>query len=171
MAIMRTVWNAFLLLSFLCAVLVGSPPALAATPRSLTATVERVSDGDTVVVITGNQTKLRLRLLGIDAPEIPHGRKPGQPFGQEARDYLDHPIGGKTVMGDVGSKTLYGAEGGCLVDRLVSFPDPLKRDVVRRGVAHLRNLFAKDQGSGFGDLLSAATGLQRGDLPKNMARS
>jgi len=101
MAITRIVWNSVLLLCFLSAVLVASPPALAATPRSLSATVERVSDGDTVVAITANQTKLRIRLLGIDAPEIPRGKKPGQPYGQEARDYLDHLIGGKTVRVDV----------------------------------------------------------------------
>jgi endonuclease YncB( thermonuclease family) len=52
------------------------------------------------VVIAANQTKLRIRLLGIDAPEIPHGTKPGQPYGEEARDYLDHLIGGKTVRLD-----------------------------------------------------------------------
>jgi endonuclease YncB( thermonuclease family) len=86
-------------LSAVAALLLLLPPSThAATPRTLTATVERVSDGDTVVAITSNQTKLRIRLLGIDAPEIPHGRKPGQPFGQEARDYLDHLIGGETVQ-------------------------------------------------------------------------
>ncbi len=74
--------------------------AHAASPRTLVAKVERVSDGDTVTAISSNQTKLRIRLLGIDAPEVPHGDKPGQPFGEEARDYLDHLIGGKTVRVD-----------------------------------------------------------------------
>jgi len=87
--------------SIVAAVLLLLPPSThAATPRSLSATVGRVSDGDTVVAVTANGTKLRLRLLGIDAPEIPHGAKPGQPFGEEARDYLDHLIGGKTVRVD-----------------------------------------------------------------------
>jgi endonuclease YncB( thermonuclease family) len=62
--------------------------------------VERISDGDTLAAITDNKTKLRIRLLGIDSPEIPYGRKSGQPFGEEARDYLDHHIGGKTVRVD-----------------------------------------------------------------------
>ncbi len=75
-------------------------PPYAATPRTLVAKVERVSDGDTITAITENQTRLRIRLLGIGAPEIPHGRKPGQPFGEEARGYLDHLIGGKTVRVD-----------------------------------------------------------------------
>ncbi len=71
-----------------------------ATTRTVVATVKRVSDGDTITAITSNQTKLRIRLLGIDAPEVPHGKKPGQPFGEEARDYLDHLIGGKTIRVD-----------------------------------------------------------------------
>jgi endonuclease YncB( thermonuclease family) len=75
-------------------------PVHAATPRTLVAKVERVSDGDTITATSSNQTKLRIRLLGIDAPEVPHGKKPGQPFGEEARDYLDHLIGGKTVRVD-----------------------------------------------------------------------
>ncbi len=74
--------------------------AHAATPRTLTAKIDRVSDGDTVTTFTAEETKLRLRLLGIDAPEVPHGDKPGQPYGEEARDYLDHLIGGKTVRVD-----------------------------------------------------------------------
>jgi micrococcal nuclease len=58
----------------------GSAPA--ASPRSLVATVRHVVDSDTITAITVNATKLRIRLLGIDAPEIPHGNKPGQPFGE-----------------------------------------------------------------------------------------
>ncbi len=87
-------WASILVLIHLLLLLVS---AHASTPRTLVAKVERVSDGDTVIAITSNQTKLRLRLLGIDAPEVPHGTKPGQPFGEDARDYLDHLIGGRTV--------------------------------------------------------------------------
>lgn len=75
-------------------------PALAASPGSLVATVQRVLDGDIITAISANGPKLRIRLLGIDAPEIPHGNKPGQPYGEEARDYLDHLIGGKMVHVD-----------------------------------------------------------------------
>ena len=71
-----------------------------AAPRLLTATVQQVSDGDSVTALTVHGTKLRLRLLGIDAPEVAHGTKPGQPYGEDARDYLDHLIGGKTVRVD-----------------------------------------------------------------------
>ena len=70
----------------------------ATPPRTLTAKVERVSDGDTITALTSEGTKLRLRLLGIDAPEVPHGKKPGQPFGEEARDHLARLIGGRTIQ-------------------------------------------------------------------------
>ena len=60
--------------------------AHAATPHPLVAHVNRVSDGDTVIATTNEGTKLGIRLLGIDAPELAKGAKPGQPFGEEARD-------------------------------------------------------------------------------------
>ena len=93
----KTSWMVALALSVL---LIPCTSAHAATPRTLVAKIERVSDGDTVTAISSNQIKLRIRLLGIDAPEVPHGPKPGQPYGEDARDYLDHLIGGKTVRVD-----------------------------------------------------------------------
>ena len=71
-----------------------------AAPRLLTATVQRVSDGDSVTALSANGTTLRLRLLGNDAPEVAYDTKPGQPYGEEARDYLDQLIGGKPVRVD-----------------------------------------------------------------------
>jgi endonuclease YncB( thermonuclease family) len=51
-------------------------------------TVTRVSDGDTLILVTGEGTKLKVRLYGIDAPEVRHEKIPGQPFGKEARTAL-----------------------------------------------------------------------------------
>ncbi len=82
--------------------------AHAGDPRTLVAKVERVSDGDTVIAVTSEGTKLRLRLLGIDAPEVPQGEKPGQPYGKEARDYLDHLVGGQDRAG----RRLWTGRGG-----------------------------------------------------------
>ncbi len=59
------------------------------TPRTLVAKVDRVSDGDTVTGTTSEGTKLCVRLLVIDAPQIPHEAKPSQLVGEEARDYVD----------------------------------------------------------------------------------
>ncbi len=59
--------------------------------------VTKVSDGDTIQVTTNNQTKITIRLSGIDCPEIAKinhktGKisKPGQPFSQEAHEYMVH---------------------------------------------------------------------------------
>ncbi|KOP26375.1 hypothetical protein AMR41_10850 [Hapalosiphon sp. MRB220] len=49
--------------------------------------VVSVADGDTITVRRGNQRK-KIRFCGIDAPEIKHGKQPGQPFGNEAREKL-----------------------------------------------------------------------------------
>jgi micrococcal nuclease len=61
-----------------------------------------VADGDTVTAITANQTKLRIRMLGIDAPETPKGTKfPGQPYGPEAEAYLKRLVEGKHVKVEI----------------------------------------------------------------------
>jgi micrococcal nuclease len=83
---------AILIGSLLCA---GGVDAEA--PRVLQGTVERVSDGDTLIALADNATKLRIRLLGIDAPEISHGRKPGQPLGEEARQFLERLVWNRPI--------------------------------------------------------------------------
>jgi micrococcal nuclease len=51
--------------------------------RSDRVTVERVVDGDTVIVDLGGRDE-RVRLIGIDTPETVDPRKPVQCFGKEA---------------------------------------------------------------------------------------
>lgn len=95
--------NARRLVLALLAVCVGLSllgAAHASTPRIFLATVERVSAGDTLVAVAVKGPRLRLRLLGIDAPVVAHDSKPGQPYGEAARDYLDRLIGGKMVRVD-----------------------------------------------------------------------
>jgi endonuclease YncB( thermonuclease family) len=69
-------------------VLLAAATPQAAPPRGVLATVERVADGDTLMATSENSTRLRIRLLGIDAPEILHRGKPGQTCGVEARQHL-----------------------------------------------------------------------------------
>src|SRR5438105_6605065 len=59
----------------------GTPPDL---KRSEAVLVRAVLDGDTIDVATLG----RVRLLGIDAPEIGRGFDTAAPFGREARDRL-----------------------------------------------------------------------------------
>jgi len=54
--------------------------------------VTRVSDGDTLwILTTGGNTKVRVRLDRIDAPES------DQPFGKESAAYLKKLVGGREV--------------------------------------------------------------------------
>ncbi len=55
------------------------------------ADIVRIIDGDTIDVVDGNNKKLRIRLLGIDAPESE------QPFGQESFTHLKKILNGKSV--------------------------------------------------------------------------
>jgi len=72
--------------------------------RTVTGTVTKVSDGDTIQVVTPEQTKLKIRLYGIDAPETPkinrqsgQVHQPGQPFSEESWKALKDKIMGKQV--------------------------------------------------------------------------
>jgi micrococcal nuclease len=55
--------------------------------------VERVVDGDTVIL----ETIGRVRLIGVDTPETVDPRKPVQRFGQEAAAFLRSMLEGRTV--------------------------------------------------------------------------
>ncbi len=68
------------------------------TPRTVEGTVTRVTDGDTLILVTEEGTKLKVRLYGIDAPEIRHEEVPGQPYGREARDALKELALGRNAM-------------------------------------------------------------------------
>jgi endonuclease YncB( thermonuclease family) len=79
-----------------------------ATIRTVTGTVTKVSDGDTIQITTPDQTKLKVRLFGIDAPETPkinrrtgHINKPGQPYGEESWKTLEIKIMRKQVRLDI----------------------------------------------------------------------
>lgn len=76
--------------------------------RTVTGTVTKVSDGDSIQITTAQQTKLKVRLYGIDAPETDKinydtGKvnKPGQPYGEESWKALKDKIMGKKVKVDI----------------------------------------------------------------------
>jgi micrococcal nuclease len=80
----------------------GTSPTGKTPLRTEEGLVERVADGDTVTVITPNQTKLRIRLWGIDAPETPKGTKfSGQPYGKDAEVYLKQLVEAKRVSVEI----------------------------------------------------------------------
>lgn len=57
------------------------------------AVVARAVDGDTLELTDGR----KVRLLGVDTPELHHARKPVQAFATAARTFTSNAITGKTV--------------------------------------------------------------------------
>ncbi|MFZ0473114.1 MAG: thermonuclease family protein [Bacteroidales bacterium] len=60
--------------------------------------VARVVDGDTFWIDDGSEKGLKIRLIGVDAPEPRNnGKKLKGYFGTESSDYMNQLIGGKKV--------------------------------------------------------------------------
>ena len=59
---------------------------------TLSGTVVRITDGDTLVVLDANKAQYKIRLMGIDAPES------NQAYGKESKDNLSYLVAGKFVV-------------------------------------------------------------------------
>jgi hypothetical protein len=89
--------------------------------RTVTGTVTKVSDGDTIHVTTSEKTKLTVRLYGMDAPETPkinqrtaHINKPGYPKLEKGGCYTAHNVSSRG-RGMGGTKEFY--------DHIKNLPD------------------------------------------------
>ncbi len=69
------------------------PPEAPPVAESGDAVVQRVVDGDTLLLADGN----RVRLLGVDTPETKHPELAVQPFGPEASEFTRQRVEGKQV--------------------------------------------------------------------------
>ncbi len=67
---------------------------LTPTPYDSSGLVTTVLDGDTLILADGR----RVRLLGIDAPEVAHHSQPGEPLGEKASLLLKSRALGKPVQ-------------------------------------------------------------------------
>lgn len=63
------------------------------TSKAFSGKVTKVADGDTLTV----NKKIKIRLAGIDAPELAHGGQPAQYFGSESGKALKSLVLGKSV--------------------------------------------------------------------------
>ena len=116
------------------AALPAPPLPVVELPLGLDTTVERVVDGDTLIVAGGH----RIRLIGVDTPETKDPRRPVQCFGQEASSFLTTllpPGTGLRLVGDVEARDVY--------DRTLAYayrlPDGLfvNADLLRQGFARI----------------------------------
>lgn len=73
------------------------PDAATETPAIETVGVIAVVDGDTIDVATDDGTA-RVRLIGIDTPEIGRGGEARECYAEQARTFLDDLVYGRTVQ-------------------------------------------------------------------------
>ena len=101
--------------------------------KTFEARVERVGDGDTFEVTpNGQKQRLRVRLLGVDAPEL------NEVFGRESTAFLRMLVTGRTVRVDGRDMDRYGR----LVARVTVEGQDASTALVRAGLAC--HAFAKD---------------------------
>lgn len=73
----------------------------ASAGRTVEGVVKAVYDGDTVLLTTREESKLKVRLYGIDAPETKKPGKPGQPYGDISRRTLMYKIMRRRVSAEI----------------------------------------------------------------------
>ena len=88
------------LLLTLCALLLLSA-ADGHAARTIEGVVRAVYDGDTVLLATREESRLKVRLYGIDAPETAKPGTPGQPFGTISKRTLMYKIMGRQVSAEI----------------------------------------------------------------------
>ena len=86
--------------------------------------VIRVSDGDTCDVETPSGRVVRIRIYGIDAPEL------AQPFGKESRKYLDKKILRQQVI----IEKYYDDQYGRCVGRVIMNGKDLALELLEEGI-------------------------------------
>jgi micrococcal nuclease len=96
------------------------------------ARVAEVVDGDTVILGTGQ----RVRLLGIDAPELEREGRPADFLAHKAKRVLTDLAQGKRVRLEYG-QLRYDRYGRTLAFLILPDGTNLSRELVRRGLAHV----------------------------------
>ena len=122
----------------LALVLLCSIVASASEPEAFKGKVVSVHDGDTVTVLHGKNKKTKVRLEGIDAPEI------GQPFGESARKALDDMVYGRVVTVEASTIDKYGRTIG----RVVRDGSDINFEMVRIGLAWRYDQYSQDPALG-----------------------
>ena len=92
-----------------------------------------ITDGDTVRLLTSDQTEIKMRMYGIDAPESK------MPFGTQAKGHLSDLAFGKTVTAKIHNYDRYGRAVGELTER----GDSINERMVRDGYAWWYEDYAK----------------------------
>lgn len=92
----------YLLVVFLLLLPVPSPAA-----QVIQGMVREVYDGDTLLLVSKSDGRVKVRLYGIDAPETRKPDRPGQPFGSQSRRVLMYKLLGREVRLEVRERDQY----------------------------------------------------------------
>ena len=98
--------------------------------------VSHVVDGDTIDVIGPDKVTYRVRLKGIDTPEIAHDGKPAAYWGPEATRYTAARCGGKDVTLKLEPPEVQDPYHRVLAIVYLSDTEPLNLALVRDGQAY-----------------------------------
>lgn len=120
---------------FLSALLLTIAFTLPAHCAELTGRVVGVHDGDTVTLLDAGKVTHKIRLSGIDAPEL------GQAFGRRSKENLSKLVFNKSVIVEWSKKDRYGRTVGKI---LVDGQD-VNLEQVKAGLAWWYRAYAKEQ--------------------------
>lgn len=122
--------------------------------------VVRVSDGDTCDVEVGPGKTVRVRIYGIDAPEL------SQDFGKESRKYLDRRIFRETVT----VEKFYDDQYGRCVGRILLNGQDLALELLREGIVWHYVQYSSDQSYSIAERLAreAQKGVWKGTSDGNL---
>ena len=110
-------------------------PPPAGGSQTLNGRVVRVADGDTVTVLDGNDVQHRIRLSGIDAPEL------HQAFGTQSKKSLSDLVFGKDVTVLYDKADQYGR----LVGKIILDGQDVNLEQVRDGMAWHYKEYEREQ--------------------------
>ena len=102
------------------------------------ARVTRIVDGDTFIASASGRRDIRVRLIGVNAPEIAHAGQRTQCYGPEATEVLRRLIGGSSVLAAYqsgGQRDKYGRDLWDVWRRGGTF---VQGELVAQGAAHAR---------------------------------
>lgn len=113
-------------------------------PKEEEVTIERCVDGDTLIVITSDGVRERVRLIGANTPETVKKNTPIEPFGPEASAYT------KQRVEEAGYKAVLAADGATYdkYNRRLAFvylgddTVSLNEDLCRHGLARAETKYS-----------------------------
>lgn len=133
--------------------------------------VERVVDGDTLILSTGRSVRApdnqrldgaRVRLIGVDTPEISRDSSPGECFGEEARRFTRSRVEGRVVQLEYDFTTGLRDTYGRILAYVAVDGQVLNEALVREGYARVFRSFRFRNRNAYLNLEAAARGASVG---------